>query len=756
MKPIFETIHPSKIIQTKIEHPRNQLAESITSLGNGYMGCRGNYEEYYTGDSLKGTYIAGVWVPDKTRVGWWKNGYPRYYGKVINAPDFLSFDLYLDGVRFDLAKAELTSFYREVDLLNGIMTRKMTVHTEKGSFTVESSRFFSIARREIAVLTYQFTSIDYTGEVEIKSSLDGDVTNRDANYGEKFWEILHTGADDRLTLTARTKENDFAIERFTICMKAETSCDLSANAGACSCSDTVNELQAVRSWRFAAVPGASASLHKTVSVVTSRDYAVQDLPDTADRLLSSAVSAGHSFLVREQASAWERRWRMCDVVIEGDDDAQQGIRFNLFHLWNTYDGTDARLNVGPKGFTGEKYGGAAYYDTEGYCFPMYLATAGPEVARNLLLFRYNTLEKAKENAAKIGMKGALYPMVTFNGEECHNEWEITFEELHRNAAMVYAIYCYTQYTGDETYIRDFGLSVMLEVSRFWVSRCSYNAAKDCYMLLGVSAPNEYENNVNNNWLTNYMAKWCIDYTLENIEKYHAAVAEEELDLFRKVSAKMYMGTTREDGLIIQQDGYLDKELLPVSAIPEEELPLCKHWSWDRILRSCYIKQADVILGFYYFPDRFSAEQKKVNFDFYEPMTVHESSLSPSMYSVVASHCGNTQDAYRLYKRAARLDLDNFNDDTDDGLHITSMAGSWLAIVHGFAGLNFHGEYLAFNPACPECWNSVGFHLLYRGRLLNISFTRDSFTCQILEGEGLSLKVRGTVYEVNDRLTVPLA
>lgn len=751
MKPIFETVHAEKIIQTSIEHQRNQLAESITSLGNGYMGCRGNYEEYYTGDTLKGTYIAGVWVPDKTRVGWWKNGYPRYYGKVINAPDFLSFDLFLDGERLDLAKANILSFYREVNLKNGIMSRKMDIQTLKGSFSITSSRFFSIVRQPIAVLNYTFTSIDYTGTVEIRTGLNGDVSNRDANYGEKFWEILDTKVEEALMLTTRTKENAFDIPRFTVCMKADVRCSEASPR----VSHSASPLESSCSFRFEAAPGQKLALDKLVCVVTSRDYAENELPAKAGELLEAAKSAGPEALALEQNEAWAKRWEMCDVVIEGDDAAQQGIRFNLFHLWNTYDGRDPRLNVGPKGFTGEKYGGAAYYDTEGYCFPMYLATADPEVAKSLLLFRYNTLEKAKENAAKIGMKGALYPMVTFNGEECHNEWEITFEELHRNAAIVYAIYCYTKYTGDESYIRDYGIHVMLEVSRFWASRCNYSAAKDAYVLLGVSAPNEYENNINNNWLTNFMAKWCIDYTLENVEKFHIELEKEELEKFREISAKMYLGQTLENGVIVQQDGFMDKELLPVSAIPEEELPLCKHWSWDRILRSCYIKQADVVLGFYYFPDRFTAEQKKVNFQFYEPMTVHESSLSPSMHSVVASHCGLPQDAYRLYKRAARLDLDNFNDDTDDGLHITSMAGSWLAIVHGFAGMNYHGELLSFTPNCPQHWKQVDFRILYRGRLLNISFNHQQFTCRVLKGEPLELMVSGKIYKIDGELTVDL-
>ena len=693
MKRIFETIDPWKIVQTSLDNADNCPAESVTSMGNGYMGARGNYEEHYSATTLKGTYIAGVWVPDVTRVGWWKNGYPRYFGKVINAPDFLSFDLYLNGERFDLAKADVKKFYREVDMHTGIMTRTVVLNTKWGELELRSTRFFSCQRKEIACMRYAVKSNGFQGTVRVETGISADVYNTDANYGEQFWRVLDASCEQpEVQLTARTHENVFGIERFTVCITAFT------QGGQCSRQKSEDGKTVSQVFEKQLVPGGDAlALEKYVSVVTSRDHAPQQLSSCGLDLLREAVQAGMQTLEEEQRSVWAARWQMCDVAIEGDDAAQQGIRFNLFQLLCTYDGSDARLNIGPKGFTGEKYGGAAYYDTEGYCFPLYLAVAGPEVARSLLMFRYNTLEKARENAAKLGVGGALYPMVTFNGEECHNEWEITFEELHRNAAIVYAIYCYTQYTGDESYLKEYGYKVALEVARFWVSRSTYNAHKDCYMLLGVTAPNEYENNINNNWLTNYMAKLCIEYTLYSTELAGVRLEQAEREKMREVAQKMYLKEDAERGVFVQQDGFFDKDLRPVSDIPADELPICKHWSWDRILRSCYIKQADVVLAFYYFPHRFTQQQKRTNFDFYEPMTVHESSLSPSMYSVVASASGRYQEAYRLYQRAARLDLDNFNADTEDGLHITSMAGSWLAVVQGFAGLNYHGEHLAFAP-----------------------------------------------------------
>ena len=345
---------------------------------------------------------------------------------------------------------------------------------------------------------------------------------------------------------------------------------------------------------------------------------------------------------------------MSDITIEGDTKAQQGIRFNIFQLNQTYTGRDSRLNIGPKGFTGEKYGGSTYWDTEAYCIPFYMATKDHHVARNLLKYRYNHLEKAIENAKKLGFTNgaALYPMVTMNGEECHNEWEITFEEIHRNGAIAFAIYNYYRFTGDYSYIPEMGLEVLIGIARFWYQRATFSEHKNKYVILGVTGPNEYENNVSNNWYTNYIARWCIQYTLEQLEKVEAGYKEDydriigytklkkaETEEWRKVAEGMYFPFSEELGIYLQQDGFLDKELVTVADLPRTQRPINQKWSWDRILRSPYIKQADVLQGFYFFEDHFSIEDLEKHFDFYEPFTVHESSLSP--VSIVFRPPGST-------------------------------------------------------------------------------------------------------------------
>lgn len=394
--------------------------------------------------------------------------------------------------------------------------------------------------------------------------------------------------------------------------------------------------------------------------------------------------------------------------------------------------------------------------------PFYLSTADSSIARNLLIYRYKHLEKAKENALKLGYKkGALYPMVTMNGEECHNEWEITFEEIHRNGAIAYAIYNYVNYTGDKAYLGQYGLEVLVEISRFWEERVHYVAHKDKYVMLGVISPNEYENNVNNNWYTNRIAAWTMEYTLEalaylqeNEASRYAELADKlelldsETTQWNEIIAKMYYPADEERGIFLQQDGFLDKEIIQVKDVLPENLPLNQKWSWDRILRSCFIKQADVLQGLYFLGDRYDLDTKKRNFDFYEPITVHESSLSPCIHAILACELGYKDKAYEMYLRTSRLDLDNYNNDTEDGCHTTSMAGTWMSIVHGFGGLRVQEDRLILKPSNPGHWTSYSFKIMFRGSRLKVIVTDVQVTVVNETDIPASITIHGKEYTVN--------
>lgn len=689
--------------------------ESIFSLGNGTMGMRANFEEDYTGDTLQGSYIGGVYYPDKTRVGWWKNGYPEYFAKVLNAPSWIGLHIKINGELLDLNTClEVKNFRRQLNMKEGWYERSFTTMLpNQQEIQVKVLRFLSLRYDELGALRYEITPLTTEATIEIESYLDSGIKNNDANWDERFWNTLEISSEDNFaTILAETKKTGFKVHTFM-----QNQLFIDNKALNISPKENKKENYIGLQYEVKVKQNQSFRIEKYGGYSISNDYSTLSKSKT----LTKSIALFDS-LLEKQKEDWATIWETSDIVIEGDEKAQQGIRFNIFQLNQTYSGKYAHLNIGPKGFTGEKYGGSTYWDTEAYCLPFYMATKGAEVARNLLMYRYNQLDKAIENAQKLGFTGgaALYPMVTMNGEECHNEWEITFEEIHRNGAIAFAIYNYTRYTGDESYLKEYGIKVLIAIARFWAQRVSFSAEKQKYVILGVTGPNEYENNINNNFYTNYLASWCLCYAAEQVTTLQKEdITKEETQQWLYIAQNIYLPYSEKYGVYLQQDGFLDKDLKPVSAIPAEERPLNQHWSWDRILRSPYIKQADTLQGFYFFEDHFTKEELQKHYEFYEPFTVHESSLSPCVHSVLASALGKTDEAYTLYLRTARLDLDDYNKEVHEGLHITSMAGTWLSIVEGFAGMRVKNGELHFTSRLPKHWKSLSFKVIFQGETKEI-------------------------------------
>jgi maltose phosphorylase len=742
-------------------HPGiNREAESIFSLGNGYMGQRANFEEHYSGDSLQGSYVAGIYYPDKTRVGWWKNGYPEYFAKVLNSPNWIGIDVGVEGVKIDLALTKTGSFRRVLNMREGYLERSFIITLpRKGDIKINSRRFLSMAEPDLGLIEYRLESVSFDGSVELTSYLDSDVRNEDTNYNENFWKNIYHHADaDSAIITSKTLKTGFHLALCMVNRLEKNDKEYRIRPGFFDKQGFVGHI-----YNAVFKPGDQVTLRKYVSVQSSLNHPEKELADIASERAVYASGEGFERLFAAHRREWERIWSTSDVVIEGDNAAQQGVRFNIFHLNQTYTGKDERLNIGPKGFTGEKYGGSTYWDTEAFVLPFFLKTAPGKLSRNLVLYRYRHLQKSIENARKLGFKNgaALYPMVTMNGEECHNEWEITFEEIHRNGAIAFAIFNYIRHTGDEDYMASYGLEVLIALSRFWSQRVSYSERLNKFMILGVTGPNEYENNVNNNWYTNTIATWTLSYTIDSINKLKASDPQRlkkitdvtgfnagtEINRWNDIIENMHFPYDKERKVFIQQDGFLDKELKHAADIPVKERPVNQHWSWDRILRSCFIKQADVLQGLYFFEDHYDTETIKRNFDFYEPMTVHESSLSASVHSIIASRIGYTGKAYDLYLRTSRLDLDDYNREVAEGLHITSMSGSWLAIVEGFGGMRILHDRVYLNPLIPEKWDSFSFHVRFREIPFKVKVTVKEAEITNLSDKNLPLNINGNICEL---------
>lgn len=754
MKKYFE-IDSWSIIEKGFKSDYSRYIESVFSLGNGKFGGRGIFEEYFSGDSLVGNYIAGIYYPDKTSVGRQKKGYPEYCAKVLNAPNWTGVKINLGEEKLDLAEVKLLDFERKLNMKEGVLSKKYGAKLASGhALTVESERIVSIADDEVATIKYKLENEDFEGDLHIILDIDGNIKNSDAHYDESFWNGVAQSAEQGY-IHVQTKKTGFEVVE---AMRY----DVKVNGRKRSLKPNYIEEDKYVGHRLSVKvkPGDKVEIYKYVSILSSLYYD-KNLAKEAIKKVEAASEDGYKSIKKAHVEAWAQKWEASDIEIKGDVKAQQGIRFNVFQLHQSYTGEDARLNIGPKGLTGEKYGGATYWHTEAYCLPFYMSSAPKEVSLQLLLYRYNHLDKAIENAEKLGFTNgaALYPMVTINGAECHNEWAIAFEEIHRNGTIAYAIFNYMRYFDDDSYLVEGGLEVLIAISRFWAQRVNYSNLKRKYVILGVTGPNEYENNVNNNWFTNRIAIWCLKFTLECLKSMRVKYSSEtkgildkvdfsrdEMKHWKDIIKNIYFPEFGEQ-IFLQQDGFLDKEIIKADEVPARERPIHEHWSWDRILRSSLIKQADVLQGLWYFEHLYDKSTIKENYDFYEPLTVHESSISSCIHSIIASSIGKKRQAYKYYLNSARLDLDDYNNDTDEGLHITSMGGTWMVVTYGFAGMRIKENTLSFNPKIPKKWTALNFKLLFRGKNLEVNIQKSTITIKNESDEKLSLLVAGKMHHI---------
>jgi maltose phosphorylase len=765
-----EYIKPNEwsILEEGFDAETVKSSESLFSIGNGVMGQRANFEEQYTGDTFQGSYIGGVYYPDKTRVGWWKNGYPEYFAKVLNAPNWIGINVLINDKKLDLNTCkEVSKFKRELNMKEGWLSRSFEAVLENGiKIKVDTKRFLSLDLDAIGAINYNLTPLNSNAKITYIPYIDAGITNEDTNWDDQFWDVLEVSQNNQQSyIQARTMKT-----HFYTCTFMESRLFLDNKEVITECNNKQLEKYTSFTYQQEIKQNQTFTIHKFGGYLVDRNHKKDELVAAAKEALDKAVSFGFDALLELQKQSWAQIWKMSDITIEGDVKAQQGIRFNIFQLNQTYLGTDVTLNIGPKGFTGEKYGGSTYWDTEAYCIPFYMATKDQSVARKLLEYRYYHLDKAIENAGKLGFinGAALYPMVTMNGEECHNEWEITFEEIHRNGAIAFAIFNYFRFTGDYSYIPEKGLEVLIGIARFWQQRATFSSDKNKFMILGVTGPNEYENNINNNWYTNYIAKWCIEYALENINtvktdhisdyiriKEKVNFSDDELSKWKNVADNMYFPFSEKHNVFLQQDGFLDKELISVADLDKSQRPINQKWSWDRILRSPYIKQADTLQGFYMFEEDFSKEELERHFDFYEPFTVHESSLSPCIHSIQAAKLGRMNQAYEFYLRTSRLDLDDYNHEVEEGLHITSMAGTWMSIVEGFGGMRVLNNTLSFSPKIPKGWKSYSFKVNFRNRVITINVTQNRTHFELEGKNEISILVNGELVTItpNNLVTV---
>jgi maltose phosphorylase len=459
----------------------------------------------------------------------------------------------------------------------------------------------------------------------------------------------------------------------------------------------------------------------------------------------------YDMLKEESAQWWRRQWETSDIVIEGDDAQQQGIRFGIFQMHQTMHTGGHSAVFGAKGLTGEAYNGNTFWDTEVYCLPFYLYN-NPEAAKTIMRFRYDTLGRAKERAAMLDCQGAFYPIATISGRECCDMWQHASLQLQASTAVAYAIQKYTQITGDDSFLKECGMEILVEVCRMLASRGAFDPVTGEYGFYGVMGPDEFQVMVNHNAYTNFVAKKTLEYTVDTLRQTKTnpifAPTDEEIADWTNKASRMKILYDDETKLFEQHEGYYHLPHVDVASIPVTDFPLYSHWSYDRIYRNDMLKQPDVLMFMLMYAEEFTSEQFKANYDFYEPRCIHESSLSPSVHSIIAAKLGLTDEAYRFFEFGSRMDLDNYNRNTREGLHSTSIAGSWMNIVYGFGGLTVRDGVPAFTTSLPSAWKSLSFNVLFRGRLINVNIAHGESRLKLCRGEPIAVELNGKMVSLS--------
>ena len=741
---VYFVVDPWKVIERGFDPAHARVSESVFSLANESMGVRGCFDEGGSVDSLRGAYVNGVYELEQL-----SRSYRGIIDKshfMIPCTEWLMTGIELDGETLDLGRVRFSDFVRELDMRAGTLTRSFVWTTASGkSLRLTFLRFVHMVHRDRAYQRITLEPLNFSGSVAFSSTLSFDVVHEGRQ--RCFWQKARAVADDhRMLLQSRTGQSGQEVW-------AGALVDLPARASA-----TTDERSATLSAVINLTQGVATHVDKRV-VIRFDGTGGETLWQSGVEALASAERVSLDEAMASQRAFWDRWWRTSDILIEpADGEAlstvaaeQQGIRFCSFQLAQTYNGGSMRHNIGAKGLTGEAYNGHAFWDTEACCLPFYLFT-NPAAARDLLLFRYNTLPMAIERAKMLDCRGACYPIATLNGDEACALWQHASLQLQPSTAVAYGIWHYVRVTEDMDFLWRYGAEMLLQIARFLTSRVELGSTTGKYGYFGVMGPDEFHMMVNNNAYTNYMGMRTLAWAAEVLTRMRheqpaayaqlaerTALTEDETARWQHIAQNMYLPQD-ETGLFEQHDGYFDLPHTDIGAIPMSDFPLYDHWSYDRIYRSDMIKQPDVLMFLYLYNSSFTREVKRVNYEFYEPRTIHESSLSPAIHSILAAELDNMDEAVRFFGYATRLDLDNYNRNTREGLHTTSIAMAWINIVYGFAGLRSDGEQLRFAPRLPERWKRLRFSVLYRGRVIRICMEPGRTSFSLTQGDPLTLLI----------------
>lgn len=744
---------PFRLVEKKFNPPRIAQMETLFALANGYMGIRGTFDEG-TPVFHKGTLINGFHETWPIVYAESAYGYAKIGQTIVNAPDGTVIQVYVDDEPFNLARATLLTYERALDTRTGILTRDVT--WEKGSgkrIRIRSRRLVSFEHRHVAAVSYEVTMLNADAPIVISSELmyqeETQPVEDDPRGSHAFAERILLPQELRVSeakaiLTSMTRTN-----RMTM------ACGMDHQVETKGSYEIKNRSRNERARVVVSAHGnAGQTLRftKLLTYHTSRNASLDDLAERADRALERARALGFDGLAAGQQVCLGKFWDRADVEVRGDDEVQQVTRLNLFHIYQATARADG-MGVPAKGLTGHGYEGQYFWDTEIYVLPFLIYTS-PHVAHNLLLFRYRMLDAARRRAREVNQEGALFPWRTINGEEASAYYAAGTAQYHIDADIAYALMKYVDVTGDTEFLHHEGAEILIETARMWRSLGFYSSrANGQFCINGVTGPDEYNTVVNNNAFTNLMARenlWAAARTLEQIRNtdperfvqlaHDTGLSDTEIAEWQAAGDRMFVPYDETLGIHLQDDEFLSRKPWDFANTPPDKYPLLLHFHPLVIYRHNVIKQADIVLAMFLLGNQFSLEQKRRNFDYYDPLTTGDSSLSVSIQSILAMELGYRDKAIDYLRYALWMDLADIHANVDQGCHIASMGGSWMAAVYGIAGMRERNGRISFHPRLGKRIEGLRFHLAIRGQLLTVDIEgrKGQATYLLREGAGLTI------------------
>jgi alpha,alpha-trehalose phosphorylase len=761
-------VDPWRLVETEPSAADLGLTETLFAIGNGYLGMRGNPAEGRDAHT-HGTYVNGfheTWdiLHAEDAFGFAKTGQT-----IVNVPDAKLLKLYVDDEPLALHEADLDHYERAVDFRTGVSYRELLWRTPGGKrVKIRSERLVSLEHRHLAVMNMEVTVLDGSAPVVISSQLlnrqdgedeyhvrsaalgEGNDPRRARRFGRR---VLHP------KLARQTDDDDPAGGQVTLgyqCAKSEMTIACAYRHVVESAADyTVTTLidhdLAKSVFTFDAHPNQTIRVTKFVAYHTSRGIPAEELADRCTRTVDRAIGEGRERIYEEQRAWLDSFWSQSDVEITGDLAAQQAIRWNLFQLAQASARTHEQ-GIAAKAVTGGGYDGHYFWDTEVYVLP-FLAYTNPEAARKLLRFRFHMLGAARARATELSECGALYPWRTISGEEASAYYAAGTAQYHINAAIVYALEKYLNATGDIDFLAHEGAEILVETARMYEDLGFYSTnGEEEFHIHGVTGPDEYTTVVNDNLYTNVMARFTMRYAARSLaflkewnpDAYadvarRTGLTDDEITAWHRACDAMFVPYDAELGIHPQDASFLERERWDFAGTPPEKYPLLLHFHPLVIYRHQVLKQADVVLAMFLRGEHFTTDQKRRNFDYYDPITTGDSSLSACVQSIVAADVGYDDLALDYFNQSLYLDLADTHGNTNDGAHIANAGGVWSALVYGFAGLVDTGDHLEFRPRLPAGWSSLTFRLRRHGSALRVCVDRAGATIEVVDGAPVPIR-----------------